>query len=73
MAELARGLISSEYWELVSLVLIEGLEDAKGALENEATDDKRIRVCQGEAKAYRDAYNYVVRLSKYSPEETDGK
>jgi hypothetical protein len=64
MEELARGLVSSEYWELVSLVLIEGLEDAKGALESESTDDKTLRVRQGESKAYRSAYNQFLSLSK---------
>jgi len=69
MEELARGLVGSEYWELLSLVLVEGLEDAKGALEIESTDDKRIRICQGEAKAYRSAFNLIIQLSKAGSEE----
>ena len=69
MEELARGLISSEYWELISLVLIEGLEDAKAALESESTDDRRIRFCQGGAAAYRSAFNLVIALSNGSTED----
>jgi hypothetical protein len=69
LKELARGLLSSEYWELVSLILISGLEDAKGALENVTTDDRNLRLCQGEAKAYRDAYNLVVSMSEVDSEE----
>jgi hypothetical protein len=73
MRELARGLVGSEYWELVSVVLVEGLEDAKGALEAEATDDRRIRICQGEAKAYRSAFNLIIELSNATSEEKDGE
>jgi hypothetical protein len=69
--ELARGLVGSEYWEIVSLVLIEGLEDAKGALESVTTSDKDMRVKQGEAMAYRDAFNMILELGK--TEEKDGK
>jgi hypothetical protein len=72
MEELARGLVSSEYWELLALVLVEGLEDAKGALEGEATDDRRMRVCQGEAKAYRAAYNLIISLSQSGKERENG-
>ena len=72
MVELAKGLVSSEYWELVSLVLVNGLEDAKSALESESTDDRTIRVCQGEAKAYRSAFNTIVEWSK-STEEENGR
>jgi hypothetical protein len=56
---------------LISLVLIEGLEDAKGALEIESTEDRRIRICQGEAKAYRSAFNLIVELSNFDSEEKD--
>ena len=69
LVELARGLLGSEYWELVSLVLIDGLESAKGALESEGTSDKGVRVNQGEAKAYRSAYNLIVTLSQDASEE----
>jgi hypothetical protein len=62
--ELAQGLIGSEYWELVSMILIDGLECAKSALESESTDDRRLRLCQGEAKAYRSAYNMIVDMAK---------
>ena len=72
MKELARGLLGSEYWELVSLTLIEGLENAKAALESEATDDRTIRVRQGEANAYRSAYNKIIDLSKEASEEENG-
>ena len=73
MRELARGLVGSEYWELVSLILVEGLEDAKGALESTTTSDKDIRVKQGEAMAYRDVFNMIVELGKKVVEEKDGE
>ena len=69
LRELARGLVSSEYWELVSLVLIDGLETAKGALESETIEDRALRISQGEAKAYRSAFNLLIRLSKGEEEE----
>ena len=72
MQELARGLRDSEYWDLVSLVLIQGLEDAKGALESETTSDRDMRLHQGEAKAYREAFNLFVGLAAKSPEVKDG-
>lgn len=70
MRELARGLLGSEYWELVSNVLINGLETAKGTLENETVEDKYFRVAQGEAKAYRSAFNLIVELGK-EPEKPE--
>jgi hypothetical protein len=54
------------------MVLIDGLEDAKGALESEATDDRQLRVCQGEAKALRSAFNLIIALSKDASEEANG-
>ena len=72
MRELAKGLVSSEYWELVSLVLIQGLEDAKTTLESTSSDDRAIRVCQGEARAYRSAHNSILRLAR-EPEEEHGR
>ena len=72
MQELARGLRDSEYWDLVSLVLIQGLEDAKGALESETTSDRDMRLHQGGAKAYREAFNLFVGLAAKSPEVKDG-
>ena len=62
MRELARGLVGSEYWEMLSLVLIQGLEDAKGALENETISSDQFRLRQGEAKAYRSAFNMILEL-----------
>jgi hypothetical protein len=53
----------------VSLVLIDGLEGAKGALESETLDDKGLRIAQGEAKAYRSAFNLVLQLSDEPDEE----
>jgi hypothetical protein len=73
MKELARGLKDSEYWDLVSLVLIDGLEDAKGALESETTSDKDMRLHQGAAKAYREAFNLLVDLAGNVSEEKNGK
>jgi hypothetical protein len=72
LRELARGLLGSEYWELVSLVLIDGLETAKGALESETIDDRSFRVKQGEAKAYLSAYNLFVSMSNDASEEKNG-
>jgi hypothetical protein len=72
LRELARGLLSSEYWELVSLVLIDGLETAKGSLESETIEDRYIRVSQGEAKAYRSAYNMLVSLAANMEEKNGG-
>lgn len=72
MAELARGLLDSEYWELLSFILVDGLEAAKGELESEATSDQRLRVCQGAAAAYRGAYNTIIEMSKDVSEENNG-
>ena len=75
LAELARGLRGSEYWQLLQEVLIvDGLEVAKAALESEAVSDKELRVRQGEAKAYTRAYNTLIELAKMRFEEKeDGK
>lgn len=72
LRELANGLVSSEYWELISLVLIDGCEEAKARLESVTTSDKDLRVSQGEAQAYRSAYNLIVNLSKEKAEEKHG-
>jgi len=69
MRELARGLVGSEYWELLSLVLIEGLEEAKGALESETITVEQFRIRQGEAKAYRSAFNLILGLGKIVEEK----
>jgi hypothetical protein len=65
--------VDSEYWELVSIVLIQGLEDAKDALENVSTSDTDFRLRQGEAKAYRETYNFLFALSKVVTEENNGE
>jgi hypothetical protein len=70
---LARGLVSSEYWELVSFVLIDGLEEAKQSLESSGTDDRTLRVRQGEALAYRAAFNSMLELGKDIKEISDGE
>ena len=71
MRELARGLVGSEYWELVNLVLISDMETAKAALEESSTSDKDLRVNQGAAKALRSVRNFLVVLAK--TEEQDGE
>jgi len=71
MRELARGLVGSEYWELINVVMISDMETAKGLLENPSTSDKDLRVNQGAARALRMARNFILRLSK--EEEEDGK
>ena len=74
MRELARGLLDSEYWEMLKLVLVQGLEDAKGALESETTSDRDLRIKQGEAKAYLSAHNMIVDLARLdASEDGDGK
>ncbi len=73
MRELARGLRDSEYWDLVSLVLIEQLEEAKSALERESTPLERMRFCQGEAHACREAVNFMLELAKDVVEDGHGK
>ena len=71
MRELARGLVSSEYWELIGVVLVEGLEVAKASLENETITIDKFRLSQGEARAYRSAYNLFLELAKEDEKEKD--
>ena len=74
MRELARGLVDSEYWDLVSVSIIEELEIAKGALESVTIGDKEFRIKQGEAQAYRNAFNKILKLAETDTEESsDGK
>jgi hypothetical protein len=69
MVELARGLVGSEYWEFIHLLLVTGLEEAKALLEQESTSDDKIRFCQGQAAAYRAAINDILRWSDGDSEE----
>jgi hypothetical protein len=71
MKELARGLVDSEYWELINIVLISDMETAKSMLEDPSISDKDFRVNQGAAKALRLARNFFIVLSK--TEEKDGE
>ena len=71
MQELARGLVDSEYWELINIVLISDMETAKSALEEPSTSDRDLRVNQGAARALRNARNFFVRLSKV--EDSNGQ
>ena len=73
MRELARGLVGSEYWELVRLLLISDLETSKAALEDTSISDKDFRVKQGEAKALLSLHNFLLKLSKTDVEEKDGE
>ena len=73
MQELARGLVGSEYWELLHLILVSNLEEAKGALESEVTSVEQFRLRQGEAKAYRHVHSFILKLSRSTSEEDDGK
>ena len=74
MQELARGLVDSEYWELVSLVLINDLETAKGALEDTSISDKEFRVQQGAASALRSVHNFILKLgAKEESEDENGE
>jgi len=73
MQELARGLVGSEYWELLHLILVSNLEEAKGALESEVTSVEQFRLRQGEAKAYRNVHSFILKLSRSTSEEDDGK
>jgi hypothetical protein len=71
MRELARGLVDSEYWELINVVLVSDMETAKGALEDPSTSDKDLRVAQGAARALRLARNFFLTLAKV--EEPNGE
>ena len=71
MQELARGLVGSEYWELVNIVFVSDMETAKGALEEPSTSDRDLRVNQGAARALRMARNFILKLSKV--EENNGE
>jgi hypothetical protein len=59
----------------MSLVLVQGLEDAKRALESETISVEQFRLRQGEAKAYRDTFNLVLALAKTddAEESNNGK
>lgn len=71
MKELARGLKASEYWELVNVVVIGDLENAKALLEDTGASDKDLRVAQGQAKALLAAYNFLVTLAQEETEENE--
>ena len=71
MRELARGLLDSEYWELLSFVLINDMEDAKAMLEKPSTNDRDIRVNQGAAAALWNVGSFLTKLAKV--EDEDGK
>lgn len=71
MLELARGLVDSEYWELVRLILVNDLELAKSALEDTRLSESELRVHQGEAKALTSAHNFIVDLAR--EEVSDGR
>jgi hypothetical protein len=73
MQELSRGLVGSEYWELLRLLLVSDLETAKGALEDTMISDKDFRVKQGEAKALLSFHNFILKLAADVVEEVDGK
>jgi hypothetical protein len=73
MQELARGLVGSEYWELVRVVLVTDLENAKAMLEDTSISDKDFRIKQGAANALRSAHNFMVELSKVEKEKENGE
>ena len=73
MQELARGLVGSEYWELVKLLIVSDMEDAKGALEDTSIGEKDLRVKQGAVKAIRELHNFILTLSKIEVEEENGE
>ena len=73
MRELARGLVGSEYWELVKLLIVSDMEDAKGALEDTSIGEKDLRVKQGAVKAIRELHNFILTLSKIEVEEENGE
>ena len=64
MRELARGLVDSEYWELINVVMVNDMETAKDVLEDTSASDKDLRVAQGAARALREARNFLLTLSK---------
>jgi hypothetical protein len=68
LRELARGLIASEYWELIRVVVVGGLEAAKAELESFSTSKERLRACQGMASAYRSLNNFLLELGKTEEE-----
>lgn len=71
MVELSRGLVGSEYWELVSIVLVEGLEDAKAELEQESLSETKLRIAQGKAIGLRNAFNLLLALSNHVEEKKE--
>ena len=73
MQELSRGLVDSEYWELVRVAIIEELEIAKGALESETISDKDFRIKQGEAKALTMIHNKFLKLAASVKEKENGE
>jgi len=73
MVELARGLVDSEYWELVRVVLIGDLELAKAGLENVSASEKDLRVNQGAARALLSLHNFILKLSRGVEENVNGE
>lgn len=55
----------------MSLVLINGLETAKASLENEGSSENTLRIAQGESKAYRGAFNVILKLAEEEKETED--
>ena len=72
LSELAKGLVSSPYWEVVNVIVLGDLEEAKGALERISTSERDFRVAQGKANGLREAYNLILNLSRYEG-KPDGK
>jgi hypothetical protein len=73
MVELARGLVDSEYWELLRVVLIGDLELAKASLENISLSEKDLRVSQGKAAALLSLHNFILKLSRGVEENVNGE
>ena len=73
MQELARGLLDSEYWDLVSVSIAEELALARFALESPTIAEKDFRRLQGEVSAYRNIHDKLVKLAAVEKKEDDGK
>ena len=71
--ELARGLVDSEYWELIRFLIVSDLEAAKSALEDTEISEKDFRVKQGEARALLSFHNFILKLSKIPEEKENGE
>ena len=73
MAELARGLVASEYWTLIREVLVGDLESAKASLEDTSIGVERFRVMQGKVAALLAFHGMIGTLSRYGEEKEDGE